>query len=56
MVKSLFRVRESLLGLLKTTEMDQIATVTESVNDALDVEIPKTYKIKICDLPPPLRQ
>ena len=37
MVKSLFRERESLLGLLKTTGFDQIVTVTESVNDALDV-------------------
>ena len=29
--------RESLLGLLKTTGFDQIVTVTESVNEALDV-------------------
>ena len=49
--------RESLLGLLKTTGFDQIVTVTESVNDALDVlGESQTYKIKICDLPPPLRQ
>ena len=29
--------RESLLGLLKTTGFDQIVTVTEAVNEALDV-------------------